>query len=166
LANELESIFAISDEPRTAIGRRALAVVAYVLATFLTQAVSHFVVNRGHYAAVTYLRPEPIFSLGIASMLIQGAVLGFLYSRTRTAGRSIGDALRFAWLAGSILVSYIALAEAAKYRVPAIGSWLAVEIVAGFAQFTFYGVLLGLIYARQCATSAGPGEWRERDLPA
>jgi len=52
----------------------------------------------------------------------------------------------FAWLVGSILVSYEALAEAAKYGVPSVASWIAVEVAAGFVQFTFYGVLLGLVH--------------------
>lgn len=144
------------------MSKHVLAVFAYVVASFVTQAISHFVINREHYAAVTYMRHDPIFAFGILSMLIQGAALTFLYSCTRTAGRSIGDALRFAWIAGSILGSYIALAEAAKYPVPSIGSWLTVEIAAGFAQFTLYGALLGLIYTRQWATS----EREERLSPA
>jgi len=43
-------------------------------------------------------------------------------------------------------VSYEALAEAAKYGVPSVASWIAVEVAAGFVQFTFYGVLLGLVH--------------------
>ena len=52
----------------------------------------------------------------------------------------------FAWLVGSILVSYEALAEAAKYGVPSVASWIAVEVAAGFVQFTLYGVLLGWVH--------------------
>lgn len=128
--------------------KHVLAVLAYFVATFATQAASHFGVNTAHYAAVTYMRHEPVFQLGMLAMLAQGIALSYLYSRTVSAGRSLFDGLRFGWIAGSVLVSYIALAEAAKYNVPDISSWLVTEIGAGFVQFTIYGVLLGLIYKR------------------
>ena len=126
--------------------KHVLAVFAYVVATFATQAVSHFVVNAAHYAAVTYLRAQPIFALGVLSMLIQGSIMAYLYAQVPEAGRSIGHAVFFAWLIGSILVSYEALAEAAKYTVPSVASWIAVELGAGFVQFTLYGALLGSVH--------------------
>ncbi len=123
-----------------------LAVLAYVLASFATQAVSHFGVNAEHYAAVTYLRAQPLFALGILALLIQGSIMTYLYARLPGAGHSIGHAVFFAWLVGGILVSYEALAEAGKYSVPAVGSWIAVEVVAGLVQFTLYGALLGWVH--------------------
>src|SRR3989442_12551628 len=92
-----------------------LAVLAYVVATFATQAVSHFGGNAAHYAAVTYLRAQPIFALGVLSMWIQGSIMSCLYAQLPQPGRSIGHAVLSAWLAGSILVSYKALAEAATH---------------------------------------------------
>ncbi len=47
--------------------RFALVVVAYVAATLLVQAVSHFGINAGHYAAVPFMRPEAIAVLGVHS---------------------------------------------------------------------------------------------------
>lgn len=129
--------------------KHGLAVLAFVVATFGTQAASHFIVNADHYASVPYLREQPIFLLGVLAMLIQGSVLSYLYSRMAGSGSSIPSALGFAWLAGGFLVSYTAFAEAAKYTVPAVPSWVTVEAVAGFVQFSLYGVALGLIYRRK-----------------
>lgn len=126
--------------------KHVLAVLAYVVATFATQAVSHFGVNAAHYAAVTYLRAQPIFALGVVAMLIQGSIITYVYAQVPGAGRSIGHAMRFACLLGGILVSYEALAEAAKYTVPSVASWIAVEVVAGLVQFTLYGALLGWVH--------------------
>src|SRR3990172_11948731 len=123
-----------------------LAVLAYIMATFLTQAVSHFAVNTEHYAAVTYLRKEPIFAFGVLAMIIQGSILALLYTQIVITARSIMGAVKFAWLAGAFLVSYIALGEAGKYSVPAVAPWITVETIAGIVQFTFYGVLLGFVY--------------------
>ena len=126
--------------------RHVLAVLAYVVATFITQATSHFGINAGHYAALNYMRKDPIFPLGILLMLIQGAVLSYFYARMTGPKRSIASAVEFAWMSGAILVSYIALGEAAKYQVPSITSWLLVEGMVGLVQFSLYGILLGLIY--------------------
>ncbi len=134
--------------------RHVLSVIAYVAATFVTQAVSHFGVNAEHYAAVTHLRKDPIFPLGVLSMLVQGGALSLLYARIAGACRTMGGAVEFAWMSGAILVSYIALAEAAKYQVPSIASWLLVEATAGFVQFTLYGWLLGLVYREPASKAA------------
>jgi len=133
--------------------KHVLAVVAYLVATFATQALSHFVLNVEHYAAVTFMRAEPIFALGVASMVIQGTILSYLYSRMAAPRRSISHAVGFSWLAGGGLVSYIALAEPAKYVVPDVVSWIAVESLAGLVQFTVFGVLLGLVYRRQLSAA-------------
>src|SRR5437879_13229341 len=105
-----------------------LAVLAYVVATFATQAVSHFGVNAAHYAAVTYLRAQPIFALGVLSMLIQGTIMSYLYAQLPRSARSIGSAVIFAWLVGAIIVSYEAIAEAAKSGVQCVASWIEVGV--------------------------------------
>ena len=135
--------------------KHVLAVLAYVVATFATQAVSHFGVNAAHYAAVTYLRAQPIFALGVLAMLIQGSISTYAYAQVPQAGRSIGHAVLFAWLVGGILVSYEALAEAAKYSVPSVSSWIVVEVAAGFVQFTLYGALLGWVHRARVPQPAG-----------
>jgi hypothetical protein len=129
-----------------------LTVAAYVVSTFAVQAASHFGINAAHYAAIPFERTEPIFPFGIGSMLIQGVALSLLFSVRPPARRTPGDALAFAWLAGAILVSYIALGEAGKYTVPSTTSWLAVEIGAGFVQFTAFGLLLASIHRGRVAT--------------
>jgi hypothetical protein len=61
----------------------------------------------------------------------------------------MGHAVGFSWLVGGALVSYIALAEPAKYPVPSVASWMTVELLAGLVQFSAFGVLLGFVYRRQ-----------------
>src|SRR6266849_9099935 len=126
--------------------RHILSVLGYIVATFITQATSHFVIFVRHYAAIAHLRAEPIFALGFTIMIIQGSVLSYVFANSRFAGRSRMDAVRFAWLFGAFLVSYIALGEAAKYNVPSIPSWIAVEVGVGFVQFTLAGLFLGLAH--------------------
>jgi hypothetical protein len=129
--------------------RHALAVLCYVFATFATQGLSHFVLAIDHYAAVGHMRKDPIIGLGVASMLIQGTIMSLLYARVLKDRSSIGRALAFALTMGTFLVSYIALAEAGKYVVPSVGSWIGVEIAVAIAQFGIFGVLLHLVHSRR-----------------
>src|SRR5437879_12869030 len=89
--------------------KQVLAVLVYVVATFATQAVSHFGINAAHYAAVTYLRPQPVFALGILSILIEGSIMACLYAHLAGAGRWIGHAVFIPWLFAAVRVPYGAL---------------------------------------------------------
>jgi len=136
----------ISDNKQKASAMKIpLGALAYIVVTFAVQAVSHFVINTAHYAGVPYLRPEPIFALGIGSMVIQGVVLAWLYPCYYRNGSPVMEGWKFGLLTGSILVSYIALAEPAKYVVPSIPSWITVEAVVGLVQFSLAGIAIGLI---------------------
>ncbi len=126
--------------------RHILSVLGYIVASFFTQATSHFVIFAQHYAAVPIMKAEPIFALGFTTMIIQGSVLSYVFANSRFAGGSRMDAVRFAWLFGAFGVSYAALGEAAKYNVPSIPSWIAVEVGVGFVQYTLFGILLGLAH--------------------
>jgi hypothetical protein len=135
------------------------SVLGYVFATFGTQATSHFVVFSQHYVTVTFLKADPIFALGFLSAVIQGVILSYAFANSRFAGQSLIHAVRFTWLFGAFLVSYIALAEAAKYNVPDVPSWIAVETGVGFVQFTLAGLFLGLAHrgARQRSSELASG---------
>jgi hypothetical protein len=132
--------------------RHILSVLGYIFATFLVQGLSHFVVFSGHYASISILRAEPNFALGFSSMVIQGAILSFVFVGSRFDTGKLRDAIVLAWLFGVFLVSYIALAEPGKYNAPSVVSWMAVEASAGFVQYT----LIGAIYGWLCQVSGIP----------
>jgi hypothetical protein len=134
-------------------GTVAFTVLAYVVTTFGVQGVSHFVINADHYAAIPIMRAEPIVPMGIGSMLIQGTIFGLLFPVFRRGAASLWRGLTFAWTLGAFLASYIVLGEAGKYAVPSIPSWIGVEGSVAFAQYTVFGLLLGLIHRRNAAAS-------------
>ncbi len=68
--------------------RHILTVLGYIVATFFTQATSHFVIFAQHYAAVPIMKAEPIFALGFTTMIIQGSVLSYVFANSRFAGGS------------------------------------------------------------------------------
>ena len=131
--------------------RHILSVLGYIFATFLVQGMSHFVVFSAHYAGISLLRPEPNFALGVSSMVIQGIILSVVFAGSDFDTGKLVDAIVFAWLFGAFLVSYIALAEAGKYNVPVVSSWIAVETGVGFVQFTLIGILVGLVHRKRHA---------------
>ncbi|MCI0745521.1 MAG: hypothetical protein L0Y58_08960 [Verrucomicrobia subdivision 3 bacterium] len=128
--------------------QHVLSTLAYMVGTFAVQATSHFAVNREHYAAVSFIRPEPIFPLGIFSMVLQGGILSYLYALCVRQSSGWKSGLRFGLLTGVFFVSYPALAEPAKYQVPSVGQWMAVESIVGLIQFAIFGVLVGWIHSR------------------
>ena len=99
-------------------------------------------VFKAHYDAIPFNAPSPIFALGLASMLVQGAILSGVFVQSTFRVRGVIGALGLSWLFGAFLVSYIALAEPAKYAVPNIGTWILVEIAAGAVQYTLVGLAL------------------------
>jgi hypothetical protein len=133
----------------------ALTVVAYVLTTFAVQGTSHFAINADHFAAIPIMRAEPLIALGVTSMAIQGLVFAWLYPVYANGASTLRKSIVLSWLIGGFLASYIVLGEAGKYAVPSLSSWIAVEASAAFAQYTIFGVWLGLIH-RAPVTSPAP----------
>ena len=82
-------------------------------------------------------------------MLIQGFLFALLFPVFNREGKPMRNGMLFSWAMGLFLTSYIALAEAGKYTVPSLASWIGVEAAAAAAQFTLFGALLGLIHRRQ-----------------
>ena len=124
--------------------KHILSVIGYVVATFGAQATSHFIVFADHYSQISFQRPEPIFAFGFLSMIIQGMILSIVRSKIKVS--SLINSLSLSWMLGLFLVSYIGLAEPAKYTVPNIGAWIAIEFLVGFVQFTLAGFFLNLAH--------------------
>ncbi|HKC41191.1 MAG TPA: hypothetical protein VKC15_16740 [Gemmatimonadales bacterium] len=127
----------------------ALTVLAYVVTTFAVQGASHFGINTAHYAAIPIMRTEPVIAMGIASMVIQGLILAMLFPAVVGRAATVWDGVKFSWTLGAFLASYILGAEAGKYAIPSIPSWIAVEGSVAFVQYTLFGILLGLIHRRR-----------------
>ena len=131
----------------------ALSILAFIAVTFAVQASSHFVINTAYYASIPFMRADVVFPLGFLAMIIQGACLTWLYSRTPRTGHPVISGVKFSLLTGAILASYIAFAEPAKYAAPSIPAWIAVEGLVSLTQFALFGILLGLIHGENIAAA-------------
>ena len=122
---------------------------AYVAITFALGFVWHLVVFKDlyHRLAIYTRLDDPIIPLGLLSMLIQGAVLAYLYPHIVDIQRSVFEGIRLSLLLGLFLASSAVIAEAAKQRVTSLRIWLVVESVYYLIQFLLAGLAMSYIYA-------------------
>lgn len=122
--------------------------LAYLVISFVLGFVWHLKLFKELYKRLAiYSRlDDPIIPLGFLSMLIQGALLAYLYPLVAHSGSPMLDGLKFGLLMGLFLASSAVLAEAAKQRVTSLPTWLAVESVYYLIQFSLVGIAIGLIY--------------------
>jgi len=130
------------------VKKTVLGTVAYVVISFITQALNHFVINQAHYAGIPFMREEPIMALGLFTMLLQGAILSHVFLTLHRTGATMAEGLKYGLLMGLFLGSYIALVEPSKYTAPSVLSWIAVEGMASLLQFGVFGVVLAMINKR------------------
>ncbi|MBV1867075.1 MAG: hypothetical protein KUG69_04095 [Marinosulfonomonas sp.] len=125
-----------------------LTVLAFIVVSFGVQGLSHFVINADHFAAIGFIRAEPVLPMGIAAMIVQALIFSFVMPRLWPSGATIRQGVIVSACFGLFLASYIVLAEPAKYAAPSIPAWMTIESLASFVQFGVFGVLLGLIYRK------------------
>ena len=120
----------------------------FVLISFAAQSISHFGINADHYSTIPFMRKEPIFILGILTMIMQGLVLSHLFILFSKNDFTVKNGALFGLLITALFVSYPALVEPAKYLVPSVSSWILVEGMVGIFQFTIYGIVLSLTFSK------------------
>lgn len=123
-----------------------LTVFGFFVVTFGVQGLSHFVINKAHFDAISFARAEPILPMGFAAIIIQALIFSFVMTRLFPDGASFGQAVTVVACFGLFLASYIVLAEPAKYAAPSVWAWVRVEATASTLQFASFGMVLWLIY--------------------
>lgn len=122
--------------------------VAYLVITFTLGFIWHLRLFKELYQrlAIYSCLDEPIVPLGFLAMVIQGALLAYLYPLVARGHRPALDGLKFGLLMGIFMASSAVIAEAAKQRVTSLPTWLMVESVYYAIQFSLCGLAIGLIY--------------------
>lgn len=123
---------------------------AYLVITFAMGFVWHLVIFKELYAELGIFTriDDPIIPLGFTAMLIQGAVLAYLYPLIAKSGNPISEGLKFGLLMGLFIASSAVIAEAAKQRVSSLPTWLVVESVYYAIQFSLSGIAIAFIYGK------------------
>ncbi len=99
-----------------------------------------------------FTRSAPVMELGVAAILIQGLVIGYLYPRSnvrRAVGSSIVDGIKFNLVIGLMTYTAMGFAMAAKIEIEPVDDFLLYHTIFQFIQFTLTGTALGWIYRHQ-----------------
>ncbi len=128
--------------------------LAYVVVTFSLGFVWHLVVFKATYQKLAiYSRlDDPIIPLGLGAMLIQGAVLSYLYPLLSQHGGVMVEGLRFGLIMGVFIASSAVIAEAAKQRVTSLPVWLGLEGAYYLCQFSIAGVAIAYAHSGKSPT--------------
>ena len=125
-----------------------LATLGYVVVTFALAFPWHLIWFKDSYHSLgVYNRENPIFALGIGSMVLQGLILAYLYPFFYKGTRPILTGIRFGLLMGVFLWSVSVLALAAKVNVTSLSTFFILSSLFHLIQFTACGALIGRIYA-------------------
>jgi hypothetical protein len=125
-----------------------LAVLAYVISTFLIAAPWHLVFFKPVYDELAiFTRKEPLIPLGLLSMLMQGLVLSSLYPLVAQGRHSVNTGAMFGLLMGVLLASSAVFAEAGKQNVTSLSTWLLLESGYYLFQFAVVGAIMGVVYS-------------------
>ncbi len=130
--------------------RTFLALTAvYIVLTFAIAAGWHLAAFKDVYDALgIFTRKEPIIPLGVASMIIQGALVAYLFPRLVDRRGPIISGMKIGLVLGVFMGSNAVLAEGAKQEVASLATWILLEGTYYVVQFAIVGALLGWIFSR------------------
>ncbi|MEW8276505.1 MAG: hypothetical protein AB2733_20720 [Candidatus Thiodiazotropha taylori] len=127
-----------------------LFLLAYFVITMAWAYPWHMLLFHDQYVAWgAFQRDEPIMLLGIAAIVTQGLVIGYLYPfYNRGGGSHILRAIRFNLIIGLMTYSAMGFATAAKFQIEPVLSFLTYHTLFQIIQFTLTGTALGMIFGK------------------
>jgi hypothetical protein len=126
----------------------ALAMLAYLVPTFILGFVWHLVAFHDTYQRLNIYRPDPIIPFGFGSMLVQGVILAWMYPRLFSTAKS--DWMKSALCAGAIYAalswSFTTIAVAAKHPMASVPEYFMIETAFTTLQFLLVAPLMALAW--------------------
>lgn len=126
----------------------ALAVLAYLVPTFVSAYLWHLVVFHEVYAGLEIYRPEVIIPFGFAAILLQGLCFAWAYPRLFSTRRPdwAKSALRSGLFFALLSWTFTTLSVAAKNRMTSVPDFLMIETGYTLLQFALVAPLMALAY--------------------
>lgn len=123
-------------------------VIAYFIITMAWAYPWHMVFFHDLYVEWgAFQRTEPIMQLGIAAILIQGIVIGYLYPYYKqNKNNPILNGVKFNLIIGLMTYTAMGFATAAKFQIAPVSQFLIYHTIFQLIQFTLTGIVLGIIY--------------------
>lgn len=127
-----------------------LAVLAYLVPTFITGFVWHLVAFHDFYVRLNVYRPDPIIPFGLGSMIVQGLIFAWAYPRLFDTARSAwaNSAVHAALIYAALSWSFTTIAVAAKFPMTSIGEYVLIETLYTVVQFALVAPLMALAWRR------------------
>lgn len=124
-------------------------VIAYFVITMSWAYPWHMIFFHDIYVEMgAFQRAEPIMPLGIAAILIQGMVIGYLYPFFPQQGHPVIQGVKFNLIIGLMTYTAMGFATAAKFQIEPVSLFLIYHTIFQTIQFTLTGIALGLIYKK------------------
>lgn len=121
--------------------------LAYLGITFPLAFVWHLVLFKPTYERLGYFsRDEPIIAFGFLAILLQGAILSFIYPRQCRGKTILAGAGTLALVMGGYHWTTHVLAEAAKHPIEPLTTWFGLETTYLAIQFCAGGLALALVW--------------------
>ncbi|WP_299604937.1 hypothetical protein [uncultured Tateyamaria sp.] len=128
------------------IKKQILAAVIYPIIVFPLAIVWHLILFKDKYMAFGYFEGEPNIVVGLATMVIQGAVLAAIYPMFKVRRTGYPRAFQFAGLLGLFFWTSHVLALVAKQSVPNASTFVLMETFYLGVQFGLFALALGFIF--------------------
>lgn len=126
-----------------------LATCSYVVLSMLIAYPWHMILFHDIYLEIgAFTRPQPIVPFGMLAMIIQGAVIAYLYSFYYRGGRPVIEGIKFSLIAGLLVYTVMVFATVAKFDINPISTFIVYGTIFQFIQFLITGAALGLIFGR------------------
>jgi hypothetical protein len=130
--------------------RFGLAVLAYLVPTFLLGFVWHLVLFESAYKALHIYRDDIIIPFGFLSMLIQAVLFAWIFDKAfaRDIGSFPSRTLAYGGLGVLLSWSFTTLAVAAKNVMASVPDYLLIETAFTLAQWVMVAPLTVLAFGQ------------------
>jgi hypothetical protein len=138
--------------------RFGLAILAYVVPTFVIAFVWHLILFEGYYAALQIYRSDVIVPFGLLSMLIQAVIFAGFYQSAFSGrpGGWLSRGLTYAAVGALLSWSFTTIAVAAKNVMTSVPDYLLIETAFTIVQWIVVGPLTALVFAVRPPKEAYP----------
>ncbi len=123
-----------------------LGAFAYVVLTLSLGFVWNLILFRDVYVAIgsQSMRAAPVMPLGLAAIVIEAVVLGFLFAKLSDGSISQGLVLAFA--VGAFSMTYGGLVVPAKFMIEPIATYVLLESAFGVLHYGAAGTTLAFVF--------------------
>lgn len=130
--------------------RFGLAVLAYVVPTFLLGFLWHLILFESTYKALHIYRDDIVIPLGFLSMLIQAVLFAWIFGKAfaRDIGSFASRTLAYGGLGALLSWSFTTLAVAAKNVMASVPDYLLIETAFTLVQWAMVAPLTVLAFGQ------------------